>query len=428
MTTVYVGASKKAPKDAEIVLEPGTNLFTGTEDFRRGFGEPTSLELDLLLMGAAVFAADRAVLRGEREEFARRFELSIPVVNVGRLGQVREELERVLRFLSRDDWRLELRQEAGPAEDTTTTDQGGGTTLLLSGGLDSLGAAIELGRQRRPAQLVSHTTHNRVSRNAQQQVVDLLKTAGYEVSHYPLFVSSQDGDRNPAHDQENSQRTRSFLFLILAALVARRSGHGRVVWLAENGHMAIHLPLVSARIGAFSTHTANPEFVRRMQDVLSLILEREITIENPFLYRTKAQIVEVVRAVLPEAIRVSVSCWRTPRSKKQKVHCGACIPCFVRRVALELDGDDPTEYESDPWRIALQAQQRSDDTGRRNLVDLGIFVQKVEAASDDEMMHQWPELMVPAIDEAAAISMYRRFVGEVRAVLSRYPLIVAILQ
>ncbi len=425
MTSVYVGSAKAAPKKVDILLEPTVNLRSGVEDFGEHFGKPTSLERDLLLVGAAVFAADRAVLRGEREEFDRRFDLSIPVVNAGQLGQRREDLERVLRFLSRDDWRLELRQEAGAVEKARKIDRGEGTTLLLSGGLDSLAAAIQLGQERRRAQLVSHTTRNRVTISAQKELVSLLRAAGYEMPHYPIFVSSQSDDRNPAHDQENSQRTRSFVFLILAALAARRSGHGRLVWLAENGHMAIHLPLVPARVGAFSTHTANPEFIQRMEAILGGLLGIDISIENPFLYRTKADIVEIIRAALPAGIAVSVSCWRTPRGKEQAIHCGVCIPCFVRRVALEFRGDDPTVYEKDPWRIPLE-NQPGDDTGRRNLVDLGIFVQRVEAASDDEMMHQWPELI--ALAGGAAIAMYRRFVAEVRTVLAKYPSISAVLQ
>jgi len=427
MTTVYIGAVERAPKEADIVLQPGVDLFTGLEDFVEHFGEATSLEQDLLLIGAAVFAADRAVLRGEREEFDRRFELSIPVANVVRLGRVREDLERVLRFLSRDDWRLDLRQRAGATERERPVELGGGTTLLLSGGLDSLAAAIELGEGNQPVHLVSHTTRNRVTGEAQRQLVGLLEGAGYQVRHWPMFVSSRDGRRNPEHDQENSQRTRSFVFLMLGALAARRSGHGRLVWLAENGHMAIHLPLVPARVGAFSTHTANPEFIRRMEAILQRVLAIEIVIANPFLYRTKAEVVAGVRRVLPASISASVSCWRTPRGKGQSAHCGVCIPCFGRRVALEYGGVDPTVYETDPWAVPLQ-DQPGDDTGRRNLVDLGIFVQTVEASSDDEMMHHWPELIALAGDAGQAIAMYRRFVGEVRTVLSRYPSIAAVLQ
>jgi hypothetical protein len=31
----------------------------------------------------------------------------------------------------------------------------------------------------------------------------------------------------------------------------------QLIYIAENGQMAIHLPLTQARIGAFSTHTAH---------------------------------------------------------------------------------------------------------------------------------------------------------------------------
>src|SRR5262249_32520938 len=159
------------------------------------------------------------------------------------------------------DWRFRFRQVPGDPEQEQNIAWRDGTTLLLSGGLDSLAAAVELSQgSGTSVQLVSHTTRNRIARDAQRGIVDLLTAAGYNMPLYQLFVSSQKGTRNPDHDQENSQRTRSFLFLILAALAARRRAHGRLVWLAENGHMAIHLPLVPARVGAFSTHTANPEF------------------------------------------------------------------------------------------------------------------------------------------------------------------------
>jgi len=164
-----------------------------------------------------------------------------------------------------------------------------------------------------------------------------------------------------------------------------------------------------------------------METSLQTMLRAPICIENPYVYRTKAEIVSIIRAILPRAIEVSVSCWRSPRSGTQAAHCGACIPCFVRRIALEFQGDDPTTYAEDPWRRRLE-DQSPEETGRRNLVDLGIFVQEVEGATNDEMMHRWPELFAPAINPQAAIAMYRRFVEETRSVLSRYPPIGAVLR
>ena len=62
------------------------------------------------------------------------------------------------------------------------------------------------------------------------------------------------------------------MFLILAALVARRLGRRDLLMIAENGQMAIHLPLSTARIGAFSTHTAHPDVLDSMQTILSSAL------------------------------------------------------------------------------------------------------------------------------------------------------------
>jgi hypothetical protein len=41
-------------------------------------------------------------------------------------------------------------------------------------------------------------------------------------------------------ERESSQRTRSFLFLVIASIAARRSGFHDVILIAENGQMAIH--------------------------------------------------------------------------------------------------------------------------------------------------------------------------------------------
>ena len=78
MTSYFVRRSREGASEGEVILEAGANLLTGEDYFQRTFGTPTSLESDLLLIGAAVLAADRATARGEREDVARRIELDIP--------------------------------------------------------------------------------------------------------------------------------------------------------------------------------------------------------------------------------------------------------------------------------------------------------------------------------------------------------------
>ena len=54
------------------------------------------------------------------------------------------------------------------------------------------------------------------------------------MTHRQFFVSSRSG-QDLTHDEENSQRTRSFLFLVLGSIAARRTGQHTLLYLAENG-------------------------------------------------------------------------------------------------------------------------------------------------------------------------------------------------
>jgi hypothetical protein len=69
----------------------------------------------------------------------------------------------------------------------------------------------------------------------------------------------------------------------------------------------------------------------------------------------------------------------------------------------------------------------AEDEARRNTVDLAEFVQRFAVSSDEEIMSEWPELYASAIDAAQTIEMYRRFSGEARDVLSRYPSLAGLL-
>lgn len=420
MTSFFVRRDNAEAGASDFVLQPRANLFTGEEDFEEAFGATTSLEADLLLLGASVFAADRASIRGEREDRARRIELDIPVVNAGLFAPLQRDIEGMLRFLSNDGWRIKFRQAFGKPESSVKTGQETGRTLLFSGGLDSLAAAIEYGRDGQ-LQLVSHKTRNQRTYVGQRNLVEGLENGGIALPHFQFFISSRDGEPGDLqHAVEDSQRTRSFLFLILGTLAARRAGHNELLYLAENGQMAIHLPITSGRIGSFSTHTAHPDFLVAMERFLTNSLGVAMRIINPYLYRTKAEVAKIVVDELPELIPVSISCWRNARLPEGITHCGECIPCYVRRIALEYwIEDDATAYGKDPWTDGV-FECDPDDIGRRNIVDLTEFIIKMERLSGEEVMSEWPELYSDNADAKQVMDMYRRFAVEARTVLGRY--------
>jgi 7-cyano-7-deazaguanine synthase in queuosine biosynthesis len=425
---VFVRRGGKQTGGCSIVLEAGTNLQTGEGKFQRTFGGLTTLEADLLLIASSIFAVDRCVARGAREEFARGIEISIPVVNAGRLQPVRPLLEELLRTLSNDSWRITFRQESGTPETGPVAAPSPGATLLFSGGLDSLAAAIELGSSIPSLQLVSHTTRNQRTSATQDELVSLLKSIGIVPPHRKFQVSalSKAPAAGISFDTESSQRTRSFLFLTLGFLCARRAGHAEVVYLAENGQMAIHLPLTPARIGAFSTHTAHPEVLAKAKKYFNEILQSNLNLANPYVHKTKAEVAKVVWDKLVAAIPRTISCWKTSRMGADATHCGACIPCIVRRIAVESHGVDPTAYERDLFAEPFATLNGADD-GRRNLADFAEFVLRIEGYSEVEIMQEWPDLYSPQIARSEVIGMYRRACAEARTVLGKYPNLTAIL-
>jgi 7-cyano-7-deazaguanine synthase in queuosine biosynthesis len=424
MTRVYVGLGEAPPSGYNVELTLGEHVLTGAEEFRARFGSTTTLEDDLLNLAAAVFAVDRGIPRGQLEDFARRIELSLPVVNAARLQPLIQNIERVLRFLSNDSWRLTLRQQSGAPEHEFTVPPSNGRTLLFSGGLDSLAAAAEFGND--PGlHLVSHITRNQQTRSVQQQLVAILGQSGLTLPHDQFFVSSRDA-HNFDHDIESTQRTRSFLFMILGAIVARRLGHQQILMIAENGQLAIHLPLNNARVGAFSTHTAHPDAIEMMQEILRNSLSVGFRLLNPYLYRTKSEVIGTLWNQHPNTIPVAISCWRT-RIPANATHCGECIPCYVRRIAVETHGSDTTAYARNIFNEDVGTLPVSDE-GRRNLVDLCEFAVKFRNEGNLDLMTDWPELYSPNMDADQAIRMYRRASSETVSVLSRYPGVAPLLQ
>lgn len=411
-------------------LFPGANLTTGERHFSDFFGGPTSLEVDVLTVASAVFACDLAIKRGEREDFTRTIELTIPVVNRAVFEGVLEELQFALYRLSHDAWQIRFTQRLGtPESPRDWTSNAPGKVLLFSGGLDSLAAAVHYGSLGERIQLSSHITANQAISNAQEKLHDYLERRFPDrFSRMAIRVGGASKPRRglpfPSdQEREETQRTRSFLFLALGALAARRRGFRDVVMIAENGQMAIHLPLTAGRISAFSTHTAHPEYVHSMGRVLSRLLDYPIRIENPFLYMTKAEVVRETVLEHPETLQHAVSCWKASRVAGEKNHCGFCVPCLVRRIAVEAHGVSLPEYKRDLLAEDVESAPPDDD-GKRNLVELGEFVTLFEkAGSQAELEDLFPDLINPSIDPGVAAEMYRRFAAEARAVFDRYPAI-----
>jgi hypothetical protein len=116
--------------------------------------------------------------------------------------------------------------------------------------LDSLAAAVDLLNELGVAQvqLASHITGNASTIKCQRDLYSYLQASyGGSIERVEVRTGGQNVEdaEFPTEDFEVSQRTRSFMFLTIAALAARRRGRSELVMIAENGQMAIHVPLRS---------------------------------------------------------------------------------------------------------------------------------------------------------------------------------------
>ena len=425
MTTfrAVVAPEESTLASGTLQLVPGENLRTGVDDFGAVYPDFTSLESDTLTVASAIYACDLAFKRGQREEITRSIEVSIQVVNHAAFEGVKADLELLLWTLSHDNWTVNFQHAEGDPEPKKKWRIDGGSTILFSGGVDSFVGAIDIltsgGPQR--TQLASHVTGNPITRQSQDDLAAHLGSRFGAISRITVRSGGRKKGKHPFpsdSEREETQRARSFMFLTVAALAARRSGHNKLVVIAENGQMAIHLPLSPARIGAFSTHTAHPEFVSQAKEFFSRVLDFDFQISNPYLYATKAEVVGRLGATDRTVIDKSVSCWRGSRVSAVN-HCGECIPCLVRRIALEHNGIVLAEYKRDLFRESITSLPEDDD-GKRNIVELAEFSHTFATQSNAAIEMLFPDLISPDFDKALAIGMYRRFANEADAVLRKY--------
>jgi hypothetical protein len=185
--------------------------------------------------------------------------------------------------------------------------------------------------------------------------------------------------------------------------------------------MSIHLPLTAARISAFSTHTAHPEFVHIIARILSTLLAYPIRIENPFVYRTKAEVIQTVVLHHSSMVGSTVSCWKASRLGNRYNHCGVCIPCLVRRIAVEAHGVQLSEYKRN-LMMENVAALHPEDEGKRNLVELAEFITLFEQNHPQAFLEEvYPDLINRYINAEKAVEMYSRFAAEARAMFNCYP-------
>jgi 7-cyano-7-deazaguanine synthase in queuosine biosynthesis len=320
---------------------------------RLKFSAPARLR-DLLEIACYAYAADALVSRGgltgENAGAAWRRNLHLAVgvrdPDFWRSDCIHGLLEDALGFVSEDDWSFSFApiartDPAVPAQlpfdargDAPAPAGSFSAAALFSGGLDSLAGAITLLSNGERLVLVSHQSST-VTAGAQERLAAALETAfGREkVVRVPFMLNLKTGVT-----VEESHRARSFLFAALGAVVARSFGLDGL-HLHENGVVSFNLPIAGSVVGARATRTTHPQTLSLMQRLLTAAIGRSFNLHNPFLFKTKTDVVSDIAAHgLAPLIALTRSCARVRSASTMHPHCGACTQCIDRRFAALAAG------------------------------------------------------------------------------------------
>jgi hypothetical protein len=406
------------PGDPHVV---GTNVW---DELSRHRLTPSPEAVDLYRLAVLVYTADTRVYRSRGyDAWSRDFSVHLPVHDLTRWRASKPDLESLLGFLSGDRWTLELSAGAPdqPARNENLWERGSSfladAVMLFSGGLDSfIGAADGLAAGQKLL-LVGHYDHPTTSipqGTAFAAIAGRFVGAAVQLGLYVLPPTNLTGE------SETSTRSRSFLFMSLAALVASGTPETDRLVIPENGLIALNAPLTSTRLGSLSTRTAHPHTLALMRRALAA-LGMPQQIEAPYAFQTKGEMVagSGVRGFILGSTSQTMSCahpgvdhWQKGGSAFQ--HCGYCLPCLIRRAALSHAGQDNTAYTYDVLTTPPPEGERRQDL-RAVLAALERAPGRSAAAS---VLRSGPLSDAPD-DIDRYVDVYRRGLAEVEAFLAR---------
>ncbi len=374
-------------------------------------------ELDWIETILHLFAIDLACDRGDGDlEWGRSITAHVPVRDPDYWSAQASTIESIFGDFTYDKLRLHFELDPEPAPPPRQSSEAFPSfdcVALVSGGVDSFVGAAALQNAGRTPLGVSHVAAGSIG-SAQSSVTDALNDVGGSLTRVGI-TARKHGATFP--NPESSQRSRSFMFLAAALLVAAVE-QTPDVFINENGIMAIHLPMTAARLGSFSTHTASPVTLERVENLASDVLGVRLNIDNNLLGLTKPEVVELgCQLGHTDSLQRTVSCWAIGRTAR---HCGICAPCLMRRISFETHSVADAAYTTDAFTDPSVLEH---DFGCDNLVHMVRLVTDLASMSDVEVQVEYPEVLNGGRSLALpdVLDLHRRWAAQANNVLMSYP-------
>ncbi len=347
------------------------------------------LERDFLQVAMFIYVADRIIRRSKSNTWENRmqgraFRLRIPVHRPDHWSQekIYSSLIAALDFFTGDGWEIEFVKHPSqrsyprlePLFDSKPSNPFVG---LFSGGLDSFAGAViqALANPEQSGVMVAAASNGRM---LSQQRELLYKTneqlRGKARPLIPLHIFHSINKiaaqhlNNDLRNGENTQRSRGFLFLSIGLAVARNLGVS-ILWVYENGVGAINLPHTPSGLGVDYTRAMNPTALALMGRFATEYFGSSLQINNASLWMTKGQMCHELNKKEFDKLAVQTLSCDTGTARhmpKNKIQCGRCTSCILRRVSLaagglELVDKEYSNYQVDLYEVPADKEDKGND-------------------------------------------------------------------
>ena len=412
MTTSFSVAGSQchaAPKGDQILRlnlggdDPNVDLEI-IDISRRLSSDVADVLTDLVEIASYVYCADQATTRGGEGvlDFGHRwrrnltFHIPVRLPSMWSSKSTLDALQKTLSLLSDDSYGFHFSQRTNAVamqqylkfEGTAPATQELDEVLLFSGGVDSLGGAVqEAVIDKHRVALVSHRSNSKIY-SRQKNLMEGLRArcAQNPPLHVPVWVHQRG-----AGGHEHTQRTRTFLYASLAVAVARVFGLARIRFY-ENGVVGLNLPISEQALGSRATRTTHPQVLSGFADLFSLLAQQRFDVENPFLWLTKTEVFDLIgNAGCGQLIQDSVSCMHTREQTVNQPHCGRCSQCISRRFA-SLASRYAMSDPGDSYKVDLLTGERLPDIDRTLVESVIRTATAIGSMNEFELVEHYGEV------------------------------------
>lgn len=391
---------------------------------------------DLFKIASYTYAADQLASRGGEVDlyghaWQREFSVHIPVSapEFWNDKNVVSSLQETLGYASGDRWSFAFHKAIPEQEqlaldiDQSTALGEPDTVVMFSGGIDSLCAVIQstVEHGKKPL-LVGHSPAFHLAYR-QRRLAEALRERFGSSWHFPYLSIAVH--RTGPDPRDYTQRTRSFLYATLGAIVADGLGIKDVL-LADNGVVSLNLPINDQLIGTKASRTTHPKFQWLFNRLASMVLSTNVQVRNPLWATTRAEGLEVLKANgAGDLLKYTNSCSHGRFLTSDQAHCGVCSQCIDRRFATLAAGLEALDsFEGYKLNVFLDDLPEGDP--RTMATSYIRFANEVATLSGDGMFERFPQLYDAMLGDdpdqrstaETLTSMVRRFGQSVLNVLA----------